>query len=193
MTENQNQLQGKTAESEEQKEPKFSGSFFKFASVMLAMVVAGLAASYLWQTYVSPQARANRQMEEQYRKYQEFEVAYKQAMTNDTYGGKTPQGTLDLFIAALEQNDLELASKYFSLNSVGQQDEKWMDALTEKSERDEINSIILMIERVEPTRGQKSSLEDIYWYSAYNDSGAALYNIKLKLNTYSQVWKIESI
>ncbi len=31
----------------------------------------------------------------------------------DTIGGKTPQETLDLFIAAVEKGDYELASKYF--------------------------------------------------------------------------------
>lgn len=31
----------------------------------------------------------------------------------DTYGGKTPQETLQLYIAAVEKGDYELASKYF--------------------------------------------------------------------------------
>jgi len=191
VTENQNQLQGKTADSEEQKEPKFSGSFFKFASVMLAMVVAGLAASYLWQTYVSPQARANRQMEEQYRKYQEFEVAYKQAMTNDTYGGKTPQGTLDLFIAALEQNDLELASKYFALNSIGQQDEKWLRELERIKKAKEVEYLISFVEHAILT--EQSDILNTAFFSTKDSSGKVLGEFFLKLNTYSQVWKIESI
>ena len=32
---------------------------------------------------------------------------------NDKYGGKTPEETFDMFIAALEEGDVELASKYF--------------------------------------------------------------------------------
>lgn len=32
---------------------------------------------------------------------------------NDTYGGKTPEETFDMFLDALEKGDLELASKYF--------------------------------------------------------------------------------
>jgi len=36
-------------------------------------------------------------------------------MSEDTYGGKTPEETLNLFIEALKKEDLELASKYFVL------------------------------------------------------------------------------
>src|SRR3989344_8418422 len=35
----------------------------------------------------------------------------------DTYGGKTPKETLELFIAAVEKEDFELASKYFVLSN----------------------------------------------------------------------------
>src|SRR3990167_4021988 len=48
--------------------------------------------------------------------YQKVEKAYVEAMTADTYGGKTPQETLDLFVDALKKGDVELASKYFALN-----------------------------------------------------------------------------
>ena len=40
---------------------------------------------------------------------------YEQAMA-DTYGGKTPQETLQLFINAVEKEDSELAIKYFVLD-----------------------------------------------------------------------------
>ena len=36
---------------------------------------------------------------------------YEKTMTEDTYGGKTPEETLVMFIDALEKNDMELASK----------------------------------------------------------------------------------
>ena len=37
---------------------------------------------------------------------------YDAAMA-DTYGGKTPQATLQMYIEAVEKGDYELASKYF--------------------------------------------------------------------------------
>lgn len=36
-----------------------------------------------------------------------------EAMMKDTYGGKTPQETLQLYIQAIEKGDYELASEYF--------------------------------------------------------------------------------
>lgn len=36
-----------------------------------------------------------------------------QAMMADTYGGKTPQETLRMYITAVEKGDYDLASKYF--------------------------------------------------------------------------------
>lgn len=36
-----------------------------------------------------------------------------EAQKNDTFGGKTPEETLDLYIAALKAGDIELASKYY--------------------------------------------------------------------------------
>ena len=39
--------------------------------------------------------------------------AVLEARRADTYGGDTPQETLDLFIAALEKGDTDLAAKYF--------------------------------------------------------------------------------
>src|SRR3989338_3241881 len=44
-----------------------------------------------------------------------FQSAIDAIYKNDTYGGKTPEETFDLYLAALKKGDLELASKYFSL------------------------------------------------------------------------------
>ena len=45
----------------------------------------------------------------------------------DKYGGKTPEETYGMFISALEQNDVSLASKYFVLEKQGQ----WSKTLEE--------------------------------------------------------------
>lgn len=41
---------------------------------------------------------------------------WKRAYENDTYGGKTPEETLQLFTDALKKGDINLASKYFLLD-----------------------------------------------------------------------------
>ena len=58
----------------------------------------------------------------------EKEIADKKAkIAADTYGGKTPQETLDMFISAVEKGDYELASKYF----VVERQIEWEDNLME--------------------------------------------------------------
>ena len=42
-----------------------------------------------------------------------FQSAIDAIYKNDTYGGKTPEETFDLYLAALKKGDLELARKYF--------------------------------------------------------------------------------
>jgi len=42
--------------------------------------------------------------------------SYVEQFKNDTVGGKTPEETLKMFVAALKKGDVELASQYFSLD-----------------------------------------------------------------------------
>ncbi len=51
---------------------------------------------------------------EENKEYKEF-VKYMEEYKNDTYGGKTPEETLRMFIDAVEAGDYELASKYFTV------------------------------------------------------------------------------
>lgn len=59
----------------------------------------------------------------------------------DTYGGKTPKETLDLFITAIEKEDFTLASKYFVLSKQGE----WRNKLTLGKENNNINNFLLML------------------------------------------------
>ena len=74
---------------------------------------------------------------------------------NDTYGGKTPEETYDMFIDALKKGDVELASKYFV---VGKQDD-WLKTLQEYEKE---GILISFAEELENTkkiwkRSEKSS------------------------------------
>ena len=191
MENNFNQAPVPEPQPKTQKELKLNSSFLKFASIMVLMVIVGLIASYVLQNYFSPEARENQRLEEQYRKYQEFETGYKQAMANDTYGGKTPQETLDLFVAALEQGDLELASRYFVLNSIGQRDEKWLSALEKTRQEGKLNLVASLLKKATPDIGTITGDED-FKFKVYEDGKLQAY-INMQLNTYSNVWKIESI
>ena len=165
-------------------------SYFKFGIGFLTLIILGLAFNYFWQTNFSPVARANRQMEEQYKKYQEFINNYQKAMTADTYGGKTPQETLDLFVAALEKGDIELASKYFFLKENGERDEKWKEALIKTKAERGFDATIDLFKRAKP---DVSLWEGDFRFKIFGESGETEAMINLELNKYSNVWKIESL
>ena len=74
----------------------------------------------------------------------EKEIADKKAkIAADTYGGKTPQETLDMFITAVEKGDYELASKYF----VVERQDKELEDLRE-SEKKDIENVIELLKQV---------------------------------------------
>ncbi len=61
---------------------------------------------------------------------------------NDTYGGKTPEETYDLFIDALKKGDVELASKYFEVSS----QEEWRKTLATYEKSGSLDDLINELE-----------------------------------------------
>ncbi|MEK7627521.1 MAG: hypothetical protein AAB397_02965 [Patescibacteria group bacterium] len=82
--------------------------------IIISVVILGggfFAGIYSRDYYKGWQDRqAVRNLMKSYEQAQKDEEARKMA---DTYGGKTPQETLQMFIDAVEKGDYELASKYF--------------------------------------------------------------------------------
>jgi len=73
-----------------------------------------------------------------------FQSAIDAIYKNDTYGGKTPEETFDLYLAALKKGDLELASKYY----LSEKQKKELETLTSQKNDNEINSFISKLESV---------------------------------------------
>lgn len=69
-------------------------------------IVLVAVAIWIGGTYLNPEVREKRAL---IKYFENIEAEYR----NDTYGGATPEETLQLFIAALEAGDIDLASKYF--------------------------------------------------------------------------------
>src|SRR3989338_10487379 len=100
-----------------------------------ALVVFLIAAFYglSWYGEWSLQRNIARIIEQQNRPYLE-----------DTYGGKTPKETLDLFITAVEKGDFTLASKYFVLDK----QEEWEKRL-ENGDRQKLNNWVDSLKRAQ--------------------------------------------
>ena len=93
-------------------------------AIFLFLVGFGYYQQWKGEKQVEKLANALKQMKE--------EIYNKKAA--DTIGGKTPQETLDLFIAAVEKGDYELASKYFVI----EKQEQWKEDLSTAKNVDEL-------------------------------------------------------
>jgi len=114
--------------------------------------------------------------------YQKLKEAYK----NDTYGGSTPEETLQLFIDALKARDVDLASKYFILEK--QEDIKNQLTIGEKN-----GNINLLINDLEKEKTGISLSDTQYRFRTYNESNVAEFSFDLILNSETGKWKIESL
>lgn len=87
---------------------KMQKNLIKFGLGIVGIAALGAAVFYGVQWYQYRNSPEYAQKLE----YQKLVEAYK----NDTYGGDTPEETLQLFIDALKAGDTELAAKYFVLD-----------------------------------------------------------------------------
>src|SRR3989338_4999916 len=111
--------------------------FFGLIIVALGVLYGGFNAGVYSYVYCKKfqQKRALKKIQEGIKKQEETE---RQKLMADTYGGKTPQETLQMFIEAVEKGDYELASRYF----VEKQRKKWKKELEEISSVDKIGIFI---------------------------------------------------
>src|SRR3990172_5868137 len=72
----------------------------------------------------------------------------------DIYGGKTPKETLELFIAAIEKEDFDLASKYFILSKQGE----WRSALLEANRNEKLHALIQEIKEANNSLDKESPI-----------------------------------
>jgi hypothetical protein len=126
-------------------------AYWKFAIAFLAIVVfvvGGLAARNLYSKWQTDE-KARHAMEA-------FDKALKDEYNRemaDTYGGKTPQETLRLYIDAVEKGDYELASKYFVI----EKREQWKNNLTKISKENKIDLFLTPIIQAQKSNGEYSA------------------------------------
>ena len=167
-------------------------TFWRFVIVFLAIILLVSGGFLVWNRYFSPQAKSERQTQENYEKYLDWQKNYEKAMREDTYGGKTPEETLKMFIDALKKGDIDLASKYFMLREDGQPDSKWIEGLIKTKEGGKLQEIISILSKAKPDPEARIS-EEYYVFSTRDENKMVIADIDLHFNKYSGVWKIESL
>jgi hypothetical protein len=102
----------------------------------------------------------------------------------DTYGGETPKETLEMFIAAVEDGDYELASKYF----VFSKQEEWKGKLVSGKRENNIEKLIkLATDEIDIL-----NKADPLWMSS--DNYISTNRVLFEYVKYPQgIWKIKEI
>ena len=185
--ENSNQDNRQNLQIESVGEELTSEGWRRYTKVMgffLGIIVLVYGGYWVWENYLNPApggADDIRRLEEGLKQMEEDQ-------RNDTYGGKTPQETLDLFIAALEAGDVDLASKYFLLN---EHREEWREGLEQAKAEGRIDEIVSTVRNMKPSSRDTSS-KNVVEFSIIED-GATQHAAILMLNEFSGLWKIESL
>lgn len=152
-------------------------TFFKFLGKGLVIVLLGLAAIYAIDYYryrQSPEYQAQKYFEDLRRQYEE-----------DTYGGDTPEETLQLFIDALKKGDIELASKYFVIEDQEKQKE-YFDGLKRAGK---LADAIADGERLKLTK----KTTDEAFFIIVGDKGVVEVQVVMSKNRKTDKWKISEL
>jgi len=180
---------------EEQNLEKTRKTYWKFIVIFLMIIVITGGGFFVWERYFSQQAEINRQTQKNYEKYLEWERNYEKAMREDIYGGKTPEETLQMFIEALKKEDIELASRYFMLETNTEDlnyltRKKWEEALKKAKNGGKLSEILMILSRAKTA---DSSVEGYFGFEVKDDKNELIADINMRLNRYSGIWKIESL
>ncbi len=165
-------------------------SYRKFLGIFLGVMLVIGGGYWLWDGYLSSAAKARRFAENQVEQIEKAEKAYLAAMTADTYGGKTPKETLDLFVAALKKGDIDLASKYFLLDE-NLSREKWVEYLNGVQTKGLLSKMGNDIQAL--SRPVSGNDKNDYGFELLGKDGIVAVLIDMQFNEYSKVWKIESL
>jgi hypothetical protein len=177
---------------------KKSMRLWLFLGIFLGLLVVGIGIYFLQnriqEAVVAPLENVSSPEEQAIAvaKIQKWIADYEAEMKADTVGGKTPEETLRLFIDALREGDVELASRY-TLLDINDPDmrAKWKADIEKKKSEGRLSEIADIMSRA--VYDTSSSGGDTAWFSVFNEDGMADYSALLKFNKYSGIWKIESM
>lgn len=149
----------------------------KYCIGALALVVLAVGVLYLAK-YIryraSPQYRAEKYFEDLARKYRE-----------DTYGGATPEETLQLFVDALKKGDVELASRYF----IYDKQEKWLKTLLDTKRKGQLENLVADLLRLSKKYPLMEDSENRFIFEALDSENTLILQVDVAKGQNGK-WKI---
>ncbi len=144
-------------------------------SVGVVLVIIAIGGFYLWWSYThSDIYLVEKYVQEQQERYE-----------NDTVGGQTPEETLELFISALKEENLELASKYFVLD----EQEEWYRDLSRIKKEGFLDEMISDLEDLETSKKNDGEA----FYVLTDETNLVVVQLIITKNTSNGVWKITEL
>jgi len=112
----------------------------------------------------------------------------EEAQKNDTFGGKTPEETFDMFLDALKKSDVELAAKYYDVTV---QKEALAGLNKEMTENGNLNLSISYFSDVRKGEKECSFIDtDFGGCSFYFEVEKGTKVTSFKLINFTNIWKI---
>lgn len=172
-------------------------SWFRYAVALFLIFIVAIMVLVMLDR-LSPQKQNNADSSVANQQATERVQELEQALKNDTVGGKTPEETIQLFLAALRAGDTNLAAQYFAIDTNERSvyyltRQQWIDALNYKQQQGEIAPIITFLENAKYNEQASSQILKTTVFTTFNSKGLVDHGIELQLNKYSNVWKIESL
>ena len=157
-------------------------------------IIALIVIAVLLIQYFEPEAVERREGRKNTEEFVELYEGWQRQLSEDTYGGKTPQETLNMFIEVLRNEDLELASKYFAPEMDEENPEKmtWQGHLEYLQGIKEKGFIGRMADDLEDYDKKNMLSEGRCVFNYHNDDGTLSIQIAIHHSEYSDVWKIEN-
>jgi hypothetical protein len=121
--------------------------------------------------------------------YNQAVSAFQREAARDSYGGTSPQETVELFKAALERGEIAHAAKYF-VREEASGDEKWRRALERLQAAGGLPDLIEKVGRLQPDEDGIIG-NTLYTYAVRSGTGEVIMSMRLFFNGYR--WKITSL
>ena len=132
---------------------KFIAGFLGVIVVVFVLYIGGI-----WAVRAYQQWQGEKAVQKTVENLKKFEAEdYAKAMA-DTYGGKTPQETLQMYISAVEKGDYELASKYF----IGDKQEEKLKILIKTKKNNNIDFLLNILREINIKNGYYSTDKKIF-------------------------------
>jgi len=116
----------------------------------------------------------------------EYRRKVDEIKAEDTFGGKTPEETLRMYIDALKVGDVESASRYFRV-------EKQNEMFEKLSLAKENNVLGVLISDLEKNKEGLFLSDSEYRFRTFDSEGVAEFSFDLVLDNQSGLWKLESL